>query len=184
MTVEYQNPMHAEPRIPLRERINVRLIIFFGVIGLIIGYPVFWYVREQVTGGITDAGGGYLEVNLKSMSTFTFDQQNGKLEEIPKRWRELDGKKVVLRGELWSPTGAADEVDRFALVYSIAKCCVQGTSLVQHLVHSKPMPGKRIEYFEGQVEARGVLHIDIKKDSAGGIASIYQFDVESLKPAR
>ena len=35
------------------------------------------------------------------MSTFTFDQVNGKLEDVPKKWRDLDVQKVILKGEMY-----------------------------------------------------------------------------------
>jgi hypothetical protein len=173
--------MDTAVKLPLAERINFRMLFFIATIAVIVGYPVYVLVDTQLSRGIKDAGGGYLEVNLKSMSTFSFDQVNGNLEEIPEHYRALDGKKVVLKGEMWSPMGAGDEVDSFVLVYSIAKCCISGKPLVQHLVISKPMPGRRIAFYSGLVEARGVLHVEVKKN-AEGVESIYTFDVESVRP--
>jgi hypothetical protein len=179
MTLEYQNPA---ARVPLSERINFRLVTFIALVAMIVGYPVYVLIDTQVSGGIKHAG-DYLDVNLKAMSTFTFDQANGTNNDIPPRWRELDGKKVILKGEMWETTGAGDEVGRFVLVYSIAKCCVQGTPLVQHLVISQPMRGKRLSYYDGQVECRGVLHVKVNKD-AERVVSIYEFDVESIHPVQ
>ena len=68
-------------------------------------------VDMQVTGGMKQLGGGYTYVDLKAMSTFTFDQNNGTINDVPAKWRELDGKKVVLHGEMWEPTGAGPTVD-------------------------------------------------------------------------
>jgi hypothetical protein len=120
-------------------------------------------------------------VNLKAMSTFTFDQVNGKLQDIPQKWRELDGQKVVLKGEMWEPLGTGQTVDNFVLVYSIAKCCVTTTPQVQHFVHSKVIPGKTVNYYQGTVEVRGVLHVNVKREE-GQVSSVYQLDVESVSP--
>jgi hypothetical protein len=117
------------------------------------------------------------------MSTFTFDQVNGKLQDIPQKWRELDGQKVVLKGEMYNPLGVGQTVDQFVLVYSIAKCCVTTTPQVQHFVHSKVIPGKTVNNYEGAgtVEVRGVLHVNVKREE-GQVSSVYQLDVESVAP--
>ena len=174
--------METAIKIPWTQRINFRLLFFVAFMALLLGYPVYILLDMQLSGGVKQAAGGYLDVNLKAMSTFTFDQANGTEKDIPQQWRDLDGKKVILRGEMWSPTGAGDDVDSFVLVYSIAECCVTSTPQVQHFVHARPMEGKRVQYYEGPVEARGVLHVNVKQD-AGRVSSVYQFDVESIRPA-
>lgn len=175
--------MDIAAKIPLSQRINLRMVAFITIITLIFGYPVYVLIDAQVSGGIKNAGGGYKAVDLKAMSTFTFDQADGKLEDIPLRYRELDGQKVILHGEMWSSTGAGSEVDGFQLVYSIAKCCVTSAPQVQHFVHSTPMKGATIRYYYGQVEVKGVLHVNVKKDT-GRVSSVYQLDVESVEPVQ
>ena len=117
------------------------------------------------------------------MSTFAFDQANGTIGDVPEKWRQLDGKKVILYGEMWEPQGAGPTVSDFQLVYSIAKCCFSGPPQIQHFVHSRAMPDAKLGYYEGTVEVKGVLHVDVKKDQ-GRVASVYQLDVESIEPAR
>jgi hypothetical protein len=174
--------MDTAVKVPLSERINFRMLFFIGLIAVLIGYPVYVLIEAQVTGGIRDAGGGYKEVNLKAMSSFEFDQVNGQKKDIPQQWRDLDGQKVIMRGEMWSPTGAGNTVDGFQLCYSIAKCCFNGPPLVQHFVDSHALPGKTLEYYSGLVEVKGILHVNVEKD-AGKVSKIYQLDVESIEPA-
>src|SRR3954466_8668129 len=100
-TLGYQNP--GEAKVPLRERINFRMLAFIAIIAVLVGYPVYVLIDAQLSGGIKDAGGGYKQVDLKAMSSFEFDQVNGTKQDIPEQWRNLDGKKVILRGEMWSP---------------------------------------------------------------------------------
>jgi hypothetical protein len=140
-------------------------------------------VDMQVTGGVKQLDGGYTYVDLKAMSTFTFDQANGTMNDVPQKWRELDGKKVVLHGEMWEPSGAGPTVEQFELVYSIAKCCFSGPPQIQHFVHSQAQPGAKLGYYEGTVEVKGVLHVNVKKE-AGAVKSVYQLDVESVQPVR
>lgn len=160
----------------------LRMYIFLGVIITLVGYPIYVMIDQQVSGGIKDAGGGYKLVDLKAMSTFEFDQTGGKLDDIPKKWRDLDGQKVILRGEMWSPTGAGSTVDSFELVYSIAKCCVTSTPQVQHFIHSRPVKGAEIAYYSQPVLVKGTLHVNVRKEE-GKVASVYQLDVENVAPA-
>lgn len=174
--------MDAAAKVPLSERINVRMIGFIAVIAILVGYPVYIMIDQQLSGGIKQAAGGYKDVNLKAMSTFTFDQVNGTLDDVPQKWRELDGQKVILRGEMYEPTGTGqDAVEKFDLVFSIATCCVTSTPQVQHFVNSTAMPGASIRYYDVPVEVRGVLHVNVKKE-AGRVSSVYQLDVESVRP--
>src|SRR5450432_3738366 len=138
-------------KIPLRERINLRFVVFM----LIVASPVIWvmytYLRAEFTRGIEDAGGGYTQVDLKQMSSFDFDQFGGRLNDIPKEWRDLDGKKVVLYGEMYAPDSASPELDHFQLCYSRQKCCFSGPPLVQHFVNSKATK-ETVEYDNGMVK--------------------------------
>jgi len=180
MTLEYQNPT-ARP--PLSERINFRLIVFLGVIVLIVGYPVYVLIDSQVTGGIKKLQDGYTQVDLKAMSTFTFDQSDGAITDVPEKWRALNGKPVVLYGEMWQAQNADNELDHFDLCYSIAKCCFNGPPQVQHFVKSKVKAGtKNVGYYDGRVRVAGVLHVNVQKE-AGKVASVYQLEVESVEPA-
>src|SRR5262245_62987183 len=118
--------MSTGVKIPLSQRFNFRIIIVVAVIAVVVGYPVYVLVREQVSGGVSSAGGGYTKVNLKALGNFEFDNTNGTANDVPAKWRELDGKNLVLDGEIYAPTEAGDEVHEFQLVYNIQKCCFNG----------------------------------------------------------
>src|SRR5689334_14792252 len=106
-------------KMPLSQRINFRLIFFFGFILLIAGSLAYLYFESILTGGVINHG-DYLEVDLKAMSNFPLDQKNGTINDIPKQWRDLDGKRVMVEGELWTPYSSAPEQSHFQVVYSIA----------------------------------------------------------------
>jgi len=175
--------MESVAKIPLSERFNIRLLIFILIVAAIPGYILYVMIDAQVTGGIKNAGGGYKFVDLKAMSNFELDQNNGALTDVPEKWRALDGQKVILHGEMWQPTSANNEVAGFDLCYSIAKCCFSGPPKVQHFVKSKVQQGKSVGYYDGQVEVKGKLHVDVKND-AGKLTSVYQLDVESVEPVQ
>jgi hypothetical protein len=176
-----ENALPYKP--PITERINVRMLVFGAVVLLMVGYPLYFYLDVALSGGVKDLGNGYKQVDLKAMSTFPFDQNNGSLEDVPPQWRALDDQKVVLFGEMWQPTSADSEnVDTFELVYSIAKCCTSGPPQIQHFVHSKVIDGKKARYYDGQVKVTGTLNVEVKKEE-GKVISIYQLLVEDVEPA-
>jgi hypothetical protein len=168
------------PKSPPRFQFNPRLIAFAAVILLVVGYPLYIYVDSELSGGIKHHGDGYTEVDLKAMSLFDFDQSNGKLTDVPQKWRELNGKKVIVRGEIAPTNFSARESNQFDLVYSVAKCCFTGRPQVQHFVKST-VKGDSAPYYRGLVEVEGTLHVNVENDGQQG-TSVYQIDVEKIQP--
>lgn len=171
--------MESAVKIPLSQRINFRMILFAVVVLALIGTPVYIYLDSRLSGGIKNHG-DYLEVDLKAMSNFPFDQINGSLDEIPSQFRALNGKRVMVEGEIWAPNSAGNELQNFELVYSIAKCCFSGPPQIQHFVQSKAVKGK-VPYYSGLVRVVGTLHVDVQK-AGGQVSSVYQLQVESVDP--
>lgn len=156
-----------------------RIIIFIIVIGALLGYPLKEFIFYKP---IKETSGGYLEVDLKGISLFPFDQTNGKQEDVPAEFRSLDGKKVVVVGEMWQPYSATRAVDGFQLVYSIAKCCFSGPPQIQHFVQAKVVPDKHISYHSGSVKVSGTMRVKVTKDEDGKITGVYHIDVEDVQP--
>ncbi len=173
--------MNNDIHVPLSERVNFRLFAFLAIAIALVGMPIYWYVDEAVSGGIK-VRGDVIEVNLKAMSTFPFDQTNGKMQDVPAKWRQLNGKKIEVVGEMWLGNSAADEVNQFELVYSIAKCCFSGPPQIQHFVQAKVEDGKKLPYMRGLVKVTGTLKVNIVRGPEG-VQSVYQMDVESINPA-
>jgi len=164
----------------IKSPVNVRMIIFAALAVVIIGYPVYIYLHETVTGGITDYG-SYKLVDLKAMSNFEMDQTSATNKDVPQKWRDLDGQHVALEGEMWAPESAAGALTKFDLVYSIAKCCFSGPPKVQHFVKATVLPGKEVYYYNNLVRVVGKLHVNVVQE-AGKVASVYQVEVESIEP--
>ena len=172
--------MENAARVPLSERINIRMILFFGCLVLMIGYPVYVYIDSVMHEGIKDVGGGYKEVDLKAMSVFPFDQVNGTIDDVPIKWRQLDGAKVIANGEMWQAQSASRYIDSFDLVYSITKCCFSGPPQVQHFVHARTAKGAQLEYFEGLVRVKGTLHVKVTREGEK-VGGVYYMDVDSIE---
>ena len=174
--------MQVAAKVPLSQRINLRMLAFIGVLATLVGYPVSVLIEMQLNGGIKTVAGGYKLVDLKAMSSFDFDQINGTPQDIPQKWRDLDGQKVILYGEMWNSSSTGGAVDSVVLCYSVMNCCIQGPPLVQHFVDARAMPGKSLETYPGQVQVKGVLHVDVQREE-GRVSNIYRLDVESIEPA-
>lgn len=169
-------------RRPLAERFNLRVLTFVAVFGFLLGVPAYLYLDSVMSGGIKSRGDFY-EIDLKAMSTFPFDQNNGRIEDVPKRWRELDGKKVVMEGEIAPGSQSATGVDqKFDLVYSVAKCCFTGSPQIQHFVKVTLPPTTEVDVKnDGTMQVRGVLKVDVTRDpETGKINGVYHVVADKL----
>jgi hypothetical protein len=171
--------MEAAVKRPLKERINFRLIIFLAVIAIPFVWVFYVIINQTVTGGVEDYG-SYKKVDLKSLGNFPFSAESGTKENIPPRWRALDGQRVLLQGEMYAGNSAA-QVNDFQLVYSIVNCCFNGPPKVQERVFAK-LPGEQTApIYPGLVRVTGTLHIDIQRVE-GQAVSVYTLDVEKIEP--
>jgi hypothetical protein len=159
---------------------NWKLLAFISFFGLLFGAFGFTIVNEVLTNGIHQHG-NYASVDLKSMGNFTFNDQTGLLTDVPKDFRNLDGKRVELKGMMYSGTGAY-EVPSFEFVYNIAKCCFSGPPQVQERVFVHVPGNRKVQMTDVQMDVIGTLHVRLKRSDGGTIISVYDLDLESLKP--
>ncbi len=171
---------HAAPKPAGGPWVNPRIVVFGLVVVCIFGFLFYLWWQVAGTHGVKQRGDAF-EVDLKSMSTFPFDQRHGTIDDVPPRYRELDGKKVILIGEMWAPDASGPRLNNFDLVYSIAKCCFSGPPQIQHFIKSTAT-GDPVPYYDGLVRVTGVLTIKVVKDPDGKITGVYHVQVESVKP--
>ncbi len=171
------NVIDYQVKRPIGERINIRLLIIIVVFASLVGVPVYSLLKIQMSHGI-QKNGNRLDVDLKSLGNFSFNDTTGTINDIPPQYRELDGKEVALEGFAWSGSMASDKVNSFQFVYNIQKCCFGGPPLVQERVFAI-VPGDGISPPWGE-EFRliGTLHINLKKDEVGKIEKLYTLDVK------
>jgi hypothetical protein len=168
-------------------RINWRILTFVAIFGVLLGMPIYVYLDSVISGGIKNRG-EYFEVDLKAMSSFPFDDMNGTVDDVPEKFRALDGKKVVLRGEIAPSSFNAVGADNyFQLVYSVAKCCYSGPPQIQHFVQStiRPdVPASAVRFGSAsQVLVTGTLSVRVTRDETNKINGVYHLNVESIRPA-
>ena len=179
--ISYARPGAAGKR-PLSERVNVRMLVFAGVILFLLGWPVYTFLSETLTHGIHNRG-SYLDVDLKAMGQFDFDRDGGTLKDVPPQYQALDGKRVVLEGEIYDPTEAG-AITSWQLVYSIQKCCFGGPPLVQERVFLQAPSDKRMARYDLStlVNVTGTLHVKLDRDSTGTVTSVYTMVPDSVTP--
>ncbi len=159
-----------------------RAIVVIVLGAFVIGYPIYAYLDTLITGGIHRKG-DLLAVDLKAMSSFEIDQKRGQTDDIPQIYRNLDGKRVELTGQMWDPYAAEGKVCNFTLVYSITNCCFSGPPKVQHFVQATVVPGKTIDVYPDFVDVIGTLHVGVKQGE-GKVQSVYRLDVEKVTPGK
>lgn len=166
-------------RVPLRERINLRMIIVGAVFGCLIGYPVYMLVDASINHGVKQMG-DVAKVDLKALGNFPFDEVNGTITDVPRQYRELDGKKVLLEGFPYVTKYAGDEAPEFEFVYNVAKCCFGGPPKVQERVFAKARPGQSVpNYHRMFATLEGTLHVKVDKEE-GRAKTLYTLDIDKI----
>ncbi|HUB25027.1 MAG TPA: hypothetical protein VL992_06325 [Tepidisphaeraceae bacterium] len=169
------------PTASIVKKINFRVVLLAAIAFLFVGYPFFFWARDMFDGGIVNHG-NYADVNLKAMSDFDLDQMNGQITDVPLRFRQLEGKRVAMLGQMWAPNYAGDgSLKYFMLCYNRAKCCFAGPPLAQHFVDSYVKPGATAYYDDGMVRVWGTLHVRFRRDpTTGVIKAIYMCEVDRV----
>ena len=120
---------------PMSRRINARLIAFLGTIVIVVGSIVYFAwpaIALALGGGIREGRDGKI-VDLRALGYFAIDPKDGTLNNVPKRFRELDGQHVVLDGFMFGGDSVYEPRD-YQFVYNIQNCCFNGPPLVQERV--------------------------------------------------
>ena len=90
--------LQAPPQqFPARPRVNWRLVGFLALVSLPFAWFLYVFLNQTLSGGIKDYG-DYKHVDLKALGNFPFDEVRGTENDLPQRFRELDGQRVMLEG--------------------------------------------------------------------------------------
>jgi hypothetical protein len=171
----------AETRRP-RSRVSLRLVVLLALLTAPFAYFGYVIIDQSLHGGVTNRG-SYYDVDLKSLGYFPFDAEKDDLDNVPAQWRQLDGKRVALNGEMYAPDSSGDNVSAFQLVYSIQKCCFNGPPRVQERVFAAVPNNGKVRYYPQVVRVVGTLHVKAERNEVGAIERLYTLDVESVDPA-
>jgi hypothetical protein len=155
-------------------------VVFFFVVFGTLGYTIF---SETINNGIHQHG-GVAVVNLKALGRFPFDEQSGKVTDVPRDFRALDGKKVALQGFMFTTNSAGPEVSNCQLVWNVQKCCFGGPPLVQERVFLEAPQDRKIYRYDMYtlVNVTGTLHVKVDKNSQGTVTSVYTMIPDEVAP--
>lgn len=171
---------YAHRGTPVRKPgINFRLILFIAVVALPLLGVGWLMVRSLLTKGVIQHG-DYAEVDLKALGNFPFDEANGTRDDVPARWRELDGKRVELKGFMFNPLSARDS-NEFQFVYNVTKCCFSGPPRVQERVYAHARTDMPLFPQDECAKVVGILHVRVIRDRTQAIHSVFDLDVQHVE---
>ncbi|HEY8747042.1 MAG TPA: DUF3299 domain-containing protein [Tepidisphaeraceae bacterium] len=153
---------------------------FFFIVFGALGYTIF---SETINNGIHKRG-GVAVVNLKALGRFPFDDQTGKMTDVPKDFRGLDGKKVALQGFMFTTNSASAQVSDCQLVWNVQKCCFGGPPLVQERIFLEAPADRKMYRYDMYtlVNVTGTLHVKLEKNSQGTVVSVYTMVTDEVSP--
>jgi hypothetical protein len=117
--------------------------------------------------------------SIKDLGNFDYDSDKG--GNIPDDVKKLSGSKIRVSGFM-IPLDQADNISHFSLVPSLFACCFGQPPQIQHQIVVHTPKGKAVGYYPDEIICEGTLKVDEKKDD-GYIVSVFEMDVQSVKPA-
>jgi len=150
-----------------------------GVTSITAAQPTIATAAEQRTPHKVPPAGQLLELSIKELGNFDYDQEKG--GNIPPDVKALTGSKLRLRGYM-IPMDQAENISQFALVPSLFSCCFGQPPQIQHTVVVNCPKGKAVSYYQDEIIVEGNLKVEEKKDD-GFIVSIFEVECTSVKPA-
>jgi hypothetical protein len=134
---------------------------------------------EKRTKHTAPKAGDVLTIGIKELGNFDYDADKG--GNIPDDVKKLTGSKIRVTGFM-IPLDQADNISNFSLVPSLFACCFGQPPQIQHQIVVHTPKGKSVSYYPDEIVCEGTLKVDEKKDD-GYIVSVFEMDVQSVKPA-
>jgi len=123
----------------------------------------------------------YARVDLKALGNFIFYDQTGRTQDIPRRWRDLDGQRVELHGFMLQPLTARPGLQKYQLVYNVPTG-FRRPQVQEHVDVTAPASTPMFSEYDF-VRVVGVLHVGVQRDQSGNVSSVFRMDVESATNA-
>ena len=141
--------------------------------------PAIETAPEKRKKHVPPTGGQPYVISMKELGNFEYDADKG--GNIPDDVKRLTGTKVRVQGFM-IPLDQADNISHFSLVPSLFACCFGQPPQIQHQIVVHTPKGKAVGYYPDEIICEGTLKVDEKKDD-GYIVSVFEMDVQSVKPA-
>jgi len=136
------------------------------VFALLIATPLFWQLTQTPS---IDCRALYEMPNMVS------------LDSVPKELKALDGKRVIVSGQIWSPTYT--ELGRQFWLSNYRRFSDHGPRSQDHvlvdLVPAATTPSDQ-SIFGEMVEVPGTFYIRFERDESGQFDSVFHLDAEQV----
>lgn len=175
-----QCPECGTPAMPERPRRVFRIAAALCIFPLVL-VGARWLMRCSL------GPAGSRVMSVATLGGFAFDQDRGKLCDVPLPIRQLDGHRITLEGNM-IPMDDAVKITIFAIVPRLwsslsAKTSCRGEApLLQQTVVAYIPAKKPVYYWPDRIAVTGILHVRVTKDVSYTV-SIFEMDVEEIRPA-
>ena len=101
---------------------------------------------------------------------------------IPQSAKDLDGKRVFVKGYVHPSVQGVGPVDSFVLVPDMKTCCFGGQPKLTDMIEVKLPADKAIAYSKTKRKLAGVFHVDTKTKAVNGMeGGYYTLEAEYVK---
>jgi len=162
--------------------------LVFGVLALkaIFRYPaeltgLLVAVLGTLMSGVLFAGGTSYHIydyltelppGYERVSFFALKSDSGKPDEPTARARELNGKRVFIKGYMY-PDGQSARIKRFVLVPDLGTCCFGGQPKLTHMIEVTLDGPSGIDYSMRKRKLAGTLKVDESLKQVDGLGGVY-----------
>jgi len=124
--------------------------------------------------------GDLWQVDLRALGDFYFDESNGTIQDVPQKWRNIDGQRIEVHGFPCVTSYAGDLIPEFQFVSSF-RSEHRGPPHVQERIfaHSTKMKDGMPNYEMQYCKLVGTFHIQ-PKVIEGKVVCLFTMDVESI----
>jgi hypothetical protein len=129
-------------------------------------------------------GGRPYRTDVNSLGSFPFDENRNGDDAIPGDRCGLDGRRVVIVGELYVPFWTGNGASQFQIAEPGSTERRFDPPRVQERVFATAAPEIELPGSTGStVEVHGTLHVGVERED-GQLASVFRIDVERVVPVK
>jgi hypothetical protein len=125
---------------------------------------------------------------VRNIGNFNLDPIHGTVADVPSALRALDGHRVTVVSEIWSPYSAARSLPTQFLLVNSHRSSFQTPVIQDRIYASAATKGVAIapfyDFWETESAVTGVFHVKVEHDGRGSINSVFRLDAERIDPKR
>lgn len=160
-----------------RRRRNLRrLALLLAAITILLIPPLTFLVQRY------GWNGGVYETDVRRLGDFPLDPRGDGDEAIPADRRALDGREVIISGEMYAPNEASSRVSQFQII-DPDQPYNGGPPRAQERVFATVPSSVDVPNLTGHVvEVHGTLRVGVDRLDGGELASVFRIEVTRVRP--